>query len=56
MATSGVRERMKISFSENGARGNTYMESFNGHFKGESGSLFFAARNIWELGVEKSAC
>jgi len=44
-----IRERMKISFSENGARGNTYMESFNGHFKGESGSLFFAARNIWEL-------
>jgi transposase InsO family protein len=25
------------------------MESFNGHFKGESGSLFFDARNIWEL-------
>jgi len=44
-----IRERAKISFSENGAKGNTYMESFNGHFKGESGSLFFAARNMWEL-------
>ena len=44
-----IRERAKISFSENGARGNTYMESFNGHFKGESGGLFFDARNIWEL-------
>ena len=44
-----IREKAKISFSENGARGNTYMESFNGHFKGESGGLFFDARNIWEL-------
>jgi len=44
-----IRERAKISFSENGAKGNTYMESFNGHFKGENGSLFFGARNMWEL-------
>ena len=44
-----IRERAKVSFSENGAKGNTYMESFNGHFKGESGSLFFDARNMWEL-------
>ncbi len=44
-----IRDRMKISFSENGARGNTYMESFNGHFKGESGSLFWDVKNIWEL-------
>jgi len=44
-----IRERAKISFSENGARGNTYMESFNGHFKGESGQLFLDARNMWEL-------
>ena len=44
-----IRERAKISFSENGAKGNTYMESFNGHFKGESGSVFFDARNMWEL-------
>ena len=25
------------------------MESFNGHFKGESGGLFFDAKNMWEL-------
>jgi len=25
------------------------MESFNGHFKGESEGLFFDARNMWEL-------
>jgi transposase InsO family protein len=44
-----IRERMKISFSENGAKGNTYMESFNGHFKRENADLFLNARNIWEL-------
>lgn len=44
-----IRERAKISFSENGAKGNTFMESFNGHFKGENGSLFYDAANIWEL-------
>ena len=44
-----IGERAKVSFSENGAKGNTYMESFNGHFKGESGSLFGDARNMWEL-------
>ncbi len=44
-----IKEKARISFSENGARGNTYMESFNGHFKGENGSLFYDARNIWEL-------
>jgi len=32
-----------------GAKGNTYMESFNGHFKGESDSLFFDARDRWGL-------
>jgi putative transposase len=45
-----IKHRARISFSENGARGNTSMESFNGHFKGESKSLFYDAVNIWELG------
>ena len=45
-----IRHRARISFSENGAKGNTSMESFNGHFKGESKSLFYDAVNIWELG------
>ena len=44
-----IRERMRISFSENGAKGNTFMESFNGRFKGENKDLFTNARNIWEL-------
>jgi len=44
-----IREQARISFSENGAKGNTFMESFNGHFKGEKGSLFYDAANIWEL-------
>jgi len=40
---------MRISFSENGAKGNTFMESFNARFKGENADLFLNARNIWEL-------
>ena len=44
-----ITHRARISFSENGAKGNTSMESFNGHFKGESKSLFYDAANIWEL-------
>ena len=44
-----ITHRARISFSENGAKGNTSMESFNGHFKGENESLFYDAANIWEL-------
>ena len=44
-----IAHRARISFSENGAKGNTTMESFNGHFKGENESLFHEAANIWEL-------
>ena len=44
-----ITHRARISFSENGAKGKTSMESFNGHFKGESKSLFYDAANIWEL-------
>ena len=44
-----IRHRARISFSENGAKGNTAMESFNGRFKGENKSLFHEAANIWEL-------
>ena len=45
-----ITHRARISFSENGAKGNTSMESFNGHFKGENESLFYEAANTWELG------
>ena len=44
-----IREQAKISFSENGAKGNTFMESFSSHFKRENGGLFYDAINIWEL-------
>ena len=44
-----IKHRARISFSENGAKGNTAMESFNGRFKGENKSLFYEAANIWEL-------
>ena len=45
-----ITHRARISFSENGAKGNTTMESFNSRFKGENESLFHEAANIWELG------
>ena len=45
-----IKHRARISFSENGAKGNTSMESFNSRFKGENKNLFHEAANIWELG------
>lgn len=45
-----IKDRAQISYSENGAKGNTMMESFNGRFKTENRSLFYEAANIWELG------
>jgi len=44
-----VNHRARISYSENGAKGNTTMESFFGRFKTENQSLFHEAMNIWEL-------
>jgi len=44
-----IKDRARISYSENGAKGNTVMESFNGRFKTENRSLFYDAMNIWEL-------
>lgn len=40
---------IRLSYSENGARGNTEMESFNGHFKCPNLSLFYEAENLDEL-------
>jgi putative transposase len=45
-----IKHRARISYSENGAKGNTTMESFFGRFKPENVSLFHEAANIWELG------
>jgi len=44
-----IKHCARISYSENGAKGNTAMESFNGRFKTENGDLLYGAANIWEL-------
>lgn len=44
-----IDAKAKISFSTNRAKDNTFMESFNGNFKGENGSMFYDAANIREL-------
>lgn len=44
-----IKHRARISYSENGAKGNTTMESFFGRFKTENVSLFHEAMNIWKL-------
>lgn len=41
-----VKDRVRVSYSLNGARGNTAMESFNGHFKTENGSRLWDQRNL----------
>jgi putative transposase len=35
-----VRDKVRVSYSENGAKGNVHMESFNGRFKSENSLLF----------------
>jgi putative transposase len=44
---SGVR----VSYSENGAKGNTQMESFFSRFKQENHSLFYDCKELNELDV-----
>lgn len=39
----------RLSYSLNGARGNVYMESFNGHFKPDNESLFLDAETLGQL-------
>lgn len=41
-----VQSGARVSYSLNGARGNTAMESFNGHFKGENESIFWEQKDI----------
>jgi putative transposase len=45
------RNKIRLSYSENGARGNTEMESFNGHFKCPNLSLFHEAKDLDKLRV-----
>lgn len=44
-----IKHRVRVSYSENGAKGNTVIESFFGRFKTENADLFHEAANIWEL-------
>lgn len=44
-----IGDQVKLSYSENGARGNVYVESFNGHFKCPHRSLFREAKDLDEL-------
>lgn len=44
-----LEDQVRISYAMRGAKDNTVMESFNGHFKGESMSLFLEAESIEEL-------
>lgn len=42
-------QNARISYSENGARGNPIIEAFHSSLKRENKDLFLEARNIWEL-------
>lgn len=41
-----IKEGVRLSYSENGVKCNTYMESFNGHFKCPNRSIFCEAKDI----------
>ncbi|KXB06788.1 hypothetical protein AKJ51_02870 [candidate division MSBL1 archaeon SCGC-AAA382A20] len=47
-----LEDGVRLSYSTNGAKGNTYMESFNGHFKGPIQSILNEAETIEEGGQE----
>lgn len=44
-----LEDHVQLSYSTNGAKGNTYMESFNGHFKGPIESMISEAKTMKEL-------
>jgi len=41
-----IRDKVRVSYSLDGARGNTAMESFNGHFKAESSAILWEQRSL----------
>ena len=41
-----IKDKVRVSYSLNGARGNTAMESFNGHFKAEWGSRLWDQKDL----------
>jgi len=44
-----LRDGVRISFATAGAKENPEMESFNGHFKGENGTIFYGIREFETL-------
>lgn len=47
-----LRDRARVSFSEDGAKGNVYMESFIGRFKEENRSILWEQddlHSLWEV-------
>ena len=44
-----IKSRVRISYSERGAKENVHMESFNGHFKQENRDLFWEQEDIEAL-------
>jgi len=44
-----VKDKLQISFSLYGAKGNVYMESFNGRFKEENRLLFWEQEDLESL-------
>lgn len=44
-----IKDKIRISYSLNGARGNVYMESFNGRFKEENRSIFWEQESLASL-------
>ncbi|MBU2447578.1 MAG: integrase core domain-containing protein [Bacteroidetes bacterium] len=44
-----IEDHARLSYALNGAKDNTEMESFNGHFKTENRSLFLDAQSLAEL-------
>jgi putative transposase len=44
-----VLDKVRVSYSENGAKGNVHMESFNGRFKSENRLLFWEQDDLASL-------
>jgi putative transposase len=44
-----VRDKVRVSYSENGAKGNVHMESFNGRLKSENRLLFWEQDDLAAL-------
>lgn len=44
-----VKDNLRVSFSENGAKENVHIESFNGRFKEENRLLFWEQEDLESL-------